>query len=172
MPSLTTILVGLLLVIAAAVGGDHFGYGRGVASQKVADQVQFDKINKDLTEQKAQANTKYRLLSEQVIANAQSADNFKHQLEVTREKARTDLATLRSQYDTHGLWFTTTKSAGCGASSGGPQGSQGLGSGLDATVQVELPPTLRSALRKLMDEADEQQVNYQACYDWVNRPAQ
>ena len=163
-------LLVLLLVCAAAVGGDHFGYGRGDQARQVTDQKQFDKLNNDLATQKAQANETYRMLATAATKRGQEAEDYKHQLEVTREKSRTDLAALRSQYDGRSLWFSTTKAAGCGDGSGGTQGSAGSSPGAEAAVRVELPPALRSSLRQLMDEADDLRVDYKACYDWANRP--
>lgn len=170
MPSPTTILVVLLLVLAAAFGGDRFGHARGVQQQKVADQVLFDKINKDIEEQKAIANMTYKRLSEQVIAKAQAADNFKHKLEVSREQRRKELADYRRSPAANGSLFFDAQVAGCGGGSGGTQSGGGQTPGLTITTKVEIPPALRGSIRAILDDADDLTVDYQACYDWANRP--
>lgn len=45
----------ILALIGAYFGGERHGRGAGVDAQKVADQSQFDQINRDLEKQKATA---------------------------------------------------------------------------------------------------------------------
>ena len=55
------IIVGFLIALAAAVAGGYFkGESDGVTKQKVEDQAQFDAINKKLSDQKAEANARFK----------------------------------------------------------------------------------------------------------------
>ncbi len=169
-PNFAAICAALCAIIVACLVGHHVGYGRGVTFQKVEDQKQFDKLNADLAKQKADAGAKYKALAEQALASAQAADKFKNQLEVVREKSRTDLDAYRRSVSGSRLFFDSTQAPGCGHSSGSPQSGAQLPTSPDATSRVELPPTLREALRELMDIADDVSLNYRACYGWAHRP--
>jgi len=176
-------LLGAAALVAALVYGLYLaeqhvegqGYIRGVTFQKGEDQKVIDKVNKDLDDQRSQANLKYRQLSEAVILAQQATDAFKTQLEKAREINRNEVDTLRRKYNTASLRFATTSPTtgqGCGGRGDGPSGEAGPTTGAGGAVTVvQLPDKITGDLRQLVVDADRLRVEYATCYAYVNRPA-
>lgn len=159
-------------IIGAAILGDGFGHRRGINEQKAADQVRFDQINKDLSDQKAEAFSTYQRLAAEIVARQEAADTLKTQLEMNRVKNQKVIDDLRTDLASRGLRFaTTTENAGCRDGGGGAEGGKGQTPGAPATTIVELPRKITEDLRQLTFEADQLRIEYQRCYDWVNSPA-
>lgn len=166
-------LVLLALVLAfIGVGGGGFASGHhfGVATQKVADQVQFDTINEQLTQQKAEANAAYRAFQEHNVALAEKADDSKTQLEKRREENRTKTIDVRDRYADVGLRFQPAEDAGYRIGGGGSAKAEAVADSPSGAQAVQLPGSLAARLRRIVFDADDLNDDYKKCYDAINNP--
>ena len=159
----------IALMMAAAMSGTYFGYVNGVNAQKAHDQVVFDSIEKERTDQKAKAAEILAALNQKIITTQAESAKFKSQLESQRATHNQAINDLHTQYSSTGLFFTATKSPGdrdCGGSTGGSQGD--ATSACNATI-IQLSDSVARDLRQLAYEADRLAVEYETCFKYVNR---
>lgn len=169
MPSPWLILGGVLLVLALVAGAGVKGHSMGVQAQKVADQVQFDKINAGLTKQKAEANAIYQKAQGDIIALQQERDQFKTQLGVKDAQNRKATAALTARYSGLRLRFRTAKSAGTGANCASTVSSSPNPAGDAGTTVVVIPDALNHDLFQLARDADDLRDSYATCYAYANQ---
>lgn len=162
------ILVAVILWLLSAAGVGYWQHGEGRAAQKVADQVQFDRINDDITKQKAQADATYRAAQDANVKLMVERDQLKTKLE--KMYATDQLATdaVRDKYAFVGLRFATSKSAGSGGGSGSATSTGPDASSPATSAVVELPRALASDLRQLALDADKLRDDYALCYRYLN----
>ena len=91
------IIAAIVLLVGSWVGGNHVGHIGGMNAQKVADQARFDKINADITQQKAEASEKYRTAQENNLALMNERDQLKTTLGQEHEQNRVNTAALRDK---------------------------------------------------------------------------
>jgi hypothetical protein len=164
----------VILAIVLTLGATHtgaytLGYGNGVNAQKVADQEQFDKLNKDIADQKAQANAKYRDALGSIIALQTERDKFKNQLGEQREKNREVTTKLADAYAAYQLRFSVTEVARCWRGGRYTQGAECDAASPAKTTTVQLPDAITANLRRLAKDADELNDDYKACYAYANQ---
>lgn len=157
----------LSLIVAGAAGftsGHHFG----VNGQKAADQVQFDKINQDIADRKAQANAIYRKNQDDNLALMVERDQLKTTLEKEHANHQAATTALRDKYSGLGLRFTAEaprlgNGGGCAQSAGtDPAGS-------DSAAIIQLPGAIAADLRRLAFDADQLADDYQKCYGYAEQ---
>jgi len=160
------------IIIALVWAGSLFSvgvwqHGAGVDSQKVADQVEFDRINAGIAEQKAQANAAYRLVQEHNILVMKERDTLKTKLQqeqLTNAKAIND---LRTRYANVGLRYVT-KDARLGDSGNSAMLGTGSAAGNVFAETRELPAAITASLRSIAYDCDALNVDYRLLYDWVH----
>lgn len=166
-----TIIGGLVAIIALTGGGFWYGTGVGKAKQEVADQAQFDAINKKLAEQKAEATVILARADAERVALLEERDQLKTKLET--EKAAHDQITddLRGKYSSLKLQFVAVQgqAGGRGPSGGDSPGPAANPSGVAGPTLVQLPDTLAAALRQLAFDADQLRDEYALCYGYAEK---
>lgn len=153
----------VLSIVVSGAAGFSSGHRSGVTDQKAADQVQFDKINRDTVEQKAQANALYRQQQDANIAMMLERDQLKTKLEKQHAIDTANTAALRDKYTGLGLRFTAEaprlgNSSGCAKSAGIDPASA------ETSAIVQLPDALAANLRRLAFDADQLADDYLECY--------
>lgn len=163
------ILTFVLAVIAAGVGGCTYGHGTGIDEQKAADQVQFDKYNQDIADQKTQANALYRKAQDANLALMTERDQLKTTLEKQHAINKANTAALRDKYFGVGLRFSTRQTPGLGSGGGIAQGP-GTDPAIDEpTTLVQLPGEIAADLRRLAFDADQLADDYRKCYGYAEK---
>jgi hypothetical protein len=165
----TSIAIALAAAGLIWFGGDHFGHTRGINEQKVADQGQFDKVNKELADQKTQANTEYRALQADNLVLATERDKLKTALEKSYEENRRVTDARRDKYADVGLQFDAAKDPGHRACGESAQGSRADPAVPSAAEVVQLPRPLTANLRWIVYDADKLNDEYRKCYEFVNK---
>lgn len=169
MNTLTEVLIGILVIVAVAAGAEHVGHTSGVRDQKVVDQVEFDKINKQLTTQKAEANELYRQAQADIIKLQAERDELKGKLEVKREADRKATDDNRNRFSGMGLRLGVLKGAGDRADGGGTQGAGSNAASVAAPTPVDVPKETASDLRQLAFDADKLADDYRLCYGYATQ---
>ena len=155
------ILAGVILWLASLAGVGYWQHGAGDDARAKVDQVQFDKINVAIAENKAKANLIYQ-------ADLQTdRDSFKTQLEKEHAANQAATAALHDKYFGVRLHFSATEVAGSGDGSTSAVPSLADASRAAGTITVELSAAASSALRQLAYEADQLADNYRECYGFV-----
>ena len=157
----------LILMIVIAAGGFFAGHHVGENAQKVADQAQFDGINKELSGQKTAAADLLKTKNAENLALMAERDQLKTGLEKTREDNRKATDDLRRKYSSVGLRFQPAQAAGCRLGSGGARNPAPGTAGADATASVELPAAITAGLRQLTFDADTLADEYRKCYGYA-----
>ena len=168
-PNPWIILLVVLAIAGAGIGGELAGHKAGVASQKVADQAQFDKINTDLTKQKAEANALLESEQAKLIAAIAERDRLKSNMEKEHAENLANIATLRRSYAGLSLRFRPEQAAGSGNGSGCANGAKGNPPSADDATVVQLPDSVTNGLRQLAEDADNLAADYKLCYQWATR---
>lgn len=168
MSLLTELLIAAGVCVGAFTAGYLAGHKNGENGQKVSDQALFEKINKDLTDQKAEANNALEAAYAKNAADAASQAARTHDLEErhVQDSAATAAANARAPR----ILRITVPSPGCGASSPGPSASQAAASGANATTTVELPAEVSRRILAVGFDANTLADNYRACFAFVNGP--
>lgn len=166
------VILGLLAAIVVSVksyidGVDARGYARGVAEQKATDQKEFDRINKALAEQKAEANKLFAQKSAEVLALMQERAQLNQRLETQHAENQAATAALRDKYAGLGLRFRTAETPGCGDGGGSATGAQANAAGTARAAVVQLPDTIAGNLRRLAEDADRLRDDYSLCWAWA-----
>jgi hypothetical protein len=155
------IAIALALLISAFLFGDHYGTN----NQKVEDQVEFDRIEKERTDQKDAASILYKKLADELLL-AQAANQKLISDGVTqRENNRKATDALVAKYSGVGLRYGT-QSSRLGERCSGTQSADSQASPAGATV-VQLPDTLAGKLRRIVADADYWLDEYRSCFKWV-----
>jgi hypothetical protein len=164
------VILGFVVALATTNLGSYFyGVDIGKDKQAVADQVQFDEINKKLTDQKAEANAKYRDAQGSIIALQEQRDKFKNQLGEQREKNREVTTKLADAYSAYQLRFSVTEVARCWRGGRYTQGAECDAASPAKTTTVQLPDSLTASLRRIVKDADDLNDDYKACYAYANQ---
>ena len=159
----------VLAIITAGVGGCTYGHGTGVDEQKAADQLQFDKYNQDITDQKTKANALYRKAQDDNLALMTERDQLKTTLEKQHAINQAATAALRDKYFGVGLRFSARQTAGFGSGSGSAQGTGTDSAGAEPAASVQLPGEIAANLRRLAFDADQLADDYRKCYGYAEK---
>lgn len=154
-------VVAAIVIFAAGFGGGHTV---GVNSQKVEDQVQFDKVNKQLEDNKTEAAQILARDNAKNVTLAEERDQIKSTLEKEREDHRTATNELERKYSGIGLRFLTTQNTGCGASGGVTGKAQNDPVNTPTATEIQLPGEITRNLRQLARDADDLNDDYAKCY--------
>ena len=163
-----SIIYAIIIWLASLAGVGWWQHNAGRDAQKAADQVQFDKINADLSQQKTTAANIYRSAQATIIATLAERDKFKTQLETDHAKNIKTITDLRNQYAGLGLRFAAPEGSGRGTGSTSPLPAEAGAARIKPTAFVQLPDALARNLRALAFDADELAVEYKKCYDAIN----
>lgn len=165
-----TIIAAGILVIGLSIGSYTFGHSNGVNTQKVKDQAEFSRIDKERTKQKEDAAA---LLDREIKKGIELTN--KNQTLIAQgvkdhEEFRKTTTDLNNKYNSLKLRFATTTSTatGNGGSSTQSQGGEAV-SGTTTTTIVSLPDVVTRDLRQLTTEADNWLGWYRKCYDYVEQ---
>lgn len=163
------VIAALIALISTNIGSAYLGKEYGKNAQKAKDQVHFDQVNADLTEQKDAAFAALLKNRDNIIDLQIAQGDFMTKLEVERAKNR-DLNTAikRANADSE-LRFTATKDSVCGQS-GGDAGATEIpetSSQEPRYVVIKIPDALTASLRGIVEDADDLWTEYQACYSYV-----
>lgn len=158
------IIAAIALVLGLMFGSERFGHSTGLDEQKVADQAQFDTVNKQLADNKTEANGLFRAEQAKTIAALAERDTFKNLVETNRAKNTLAVNDLRAQLATRGLSFHPDKIAGRGDGGGSAPDAKADTSAFGPAADVLIPELLASNLRLLSFNADVLNVQYKACY--------
>jgi len=161
------IIGAVFAVITIAAGSYGIGHGHGINEQKVADQAQFDTINREREQQKAEAVALYRSAQADIITLQAERDRFKTQLEKTREQDRTATDSTRNRLAGLGLRFRTEQGVGPGPDCAGTLPGIAHPAGTAPAATVELPGALARDLRSLTGDADQLADDYRQCYAYA-----
>ena len=163
-----TILGGVLLLIAVAVGGYSFGHKYGTATQAATDQKTFDSINAQLTKQKADANALMQGKQAEIIALQTERDNFKTQLEAQYAQNRKATESLRGQLASVKLRFAAAKNTGSGTNGSSTVSGTSNAAGNAATTYCVVSDTVDATLKSIVHDADTLRDDYTLLYNWAH----
>lgn len=164
MPNPWVILGGVLLLFGLLFGAEQYGHTQGVNTQKVADQVEFDRINAALTMQKSDAAAMLQKAQTDIITLQANRDKLKLTMEKQHAQDQVTNAALRDKYSGLGLRFKPAEGSGCGNGGSGTLPAQGNAAVLAAAPSVLISRETSDALRALAYDADELAANYKLCY--------
>lgn len=160
------VILGAMLALLVLVGVVYTqGHSDGVDDQKLADQAEFNRINAELTEQKAKANTLWR---EKATANAERATEvgkLTHQLGVQHEENRQLTDRNRLALDALRLRWKSTESPGRGDSGRGAEANPGGTASSTEAAICEFPEALDRSLKEILADADRLRDNYEYQYN-------
>ena len=161
----------LVVVLAIIAGIGYYGqkqYQAGVNAQKVLDQRQFDTINGQITQQKAQAASLLQDAQSKIVAQESELLALRATQGAMYAK---DLAQTQAEFVSSGdhplrvrLNCSATPGAGSGQGGGGAVPAPVPAPTVTATATVELPAPTEHDLRQLVLDADTLADNYRACY--------
>ena len=162
------ILLIIVVFSATFVLGGLAGDRIGVNRQKAADQVQFDRINGQLRDQKAEAARQLAVLHEENLKLILDRDTLKTNLEKQYAAARQETTTVRRELSALSLRFTVeTGTRGGGSISSGS--SEVIPASVAGTTLVELPEKITADLRQWAEDADALRDAYALCYGFVTQ---
>ena len=161
------VVIGLVWFVSLAVVG-AWQHGAGVDSQKVTDQVEFDRINAQTADMKSQANKAYRLAQDANVQAMKDRDLAKTALLKEKQTNVATINALRARYANVGLRYST-KDAGLGASSANTLPGTGNAASNVAAVERELPAAITAGLRSIAYDCDALAVEYRVLYEWANK---
>jgi len=163
------IIVALIAFISSNIGSAYLGKEYGKNSQKVADQVEFDRVNAEITEQKDAAFAALLKNRDNIIDLQTAQGKFINTLEVERGKNRDLNTALSREHANRELQFAASKDSVCRESGG----DTGAAEGSEASAQepryvvISLPDALTASLRGIVADADDLWTEYQTCYQYV-----
>lgn len=164
------ILAVVLAIVGAGGGGFASGHHFGTDAQKVEDQLEFDRINKQITERKAVADAIYRNAQAVIIQQAADMAQADNQREKERQSNVKTINDLRSRYSGVGLRFSTGQVAGLGRCGLSADGQSADPSSHDGTAEIQLPDAITRRLQDLAYDADALIVDYTILYAWAHDP--
>lgn len=153
-------------IIAAAIA--TAAYRTGVNAQKVADQVEFDRINNETADMKAQANAAYRIAQDFNLKTMKERDLAKTALLKEKQANVETINALRARYANVGLRYSAGQVAGLGNGSANALPGTGSAASNIASVERELPAAITAGLRAIAYDCDALNVEYRTLYEWAN----
>lgn len=163
------IIAGALIWLASLAAIGVWQHGSGRDAQARADQVEFDRINAAIAQQKTIAADTYRTAQATIIATLAERDKFKTQLEQDHAKNQADTAALRDKYSGLGLRLPAAEGAGRWPGGAGAVPPAADSAGAQPAASVQLSDATASALRGLAYDADSLADDYRQCYAWATR---
>lgn len=164
------LIIGALIFLAVACGGSAYeGHRFGVDQQAVADQKQFDTINAEITQQKAEAHTLLEKAMDDNLDLETQRNTLKDKIQKDREDARNKTDALTRQLAFERLRFIPTEDSGCRVGGGDAQGSSPGSAGTTQAPDVLLPEAISRNLFQLALDADRLRDDYAACYAWATQ---
>jgi hypothetical protein len=148
------------------------GYTHGVDAQKATDQVEFDRIERDITEQKAQANALYQSALADIVKAQAANDQFKTQLEKAREINRSQTNDIARRLAGQRLRFAAdppAQAAGCGAGGGGAASSPPEAPRDASPAACVVSAAVDTALKSIVFDADTLRDDYKLLFEWAHR---
>lgn len=158
-----------LVWAASLVSVGAWQHGAGVNSQKVADQVEFDRINAQTADMKAQANKAYTLVQDQNVKTMKERDLAKTALLKEKQTNVETINALRARYANVGLRYSTGQVAGLGNGSANALPGTRNAAGNVTSIERELPAAITASLRAIAYDCDALNVEYRLLYEWANR---
>lgn len=170
LPNPWIILGFVLALIGVGVYEHSAGVDDGIAQQKVADQGEFDAINKKLAANKAEAAEILRKKQAENVALMSERDALKTTLEQQRQAHEKENRDLRTQYANLKLRFTVAGDGRSGIGGGSPATASGDAASAAAPgIVVELPDKIANDLRQLAFDADELRTAFAVCYGYATK---
>ena len=163
------ILTALLVWLGSLAGVGWWQHNAGRNAQIAADQLQFDRINAQINEQKTIANNTYRTAQATIIATLAERDKFKTQLEKDHAKNQAATDALRRKYADVGLRFPAAQGSGCGAGSPSPLPAVAGAASIDAAAVCVVSDAVDAALKSIVFDADQLADEYQKCYGYATQ---
>lgn len=148
---------------------NHAGHVSGVNEQKVVDQKEFDKINAERTQQKAEAAKLLQNAQAGIITLQQERDKLKTTLGEQDAKNRKDVLVLNANLASARLRFRTAQGAGDRTDSGGSLPSTSNPASAQPAPIVQLPDALAEDLRRFALDADLLAADYKLCYGYATK---
>jgi hypothetical protein len=166
------VILGFVVALATTNLGSYF-YGMGVGEDKqaVADQVQFDKINKDIADQKSLAGAILVQSHKDVIEKMKQRDEFKNKLGEQREENRQITHKLSNVYAAYSLQFELDESPRCWRGGVYTKGAECYAtSNAQAAVKtvIQLPEKITADLRQFADDSEGWLDEYRLCYAYTH----
>ena len=158
-----------LILIATHTAVGVWQNGAGVDSQAVKDQAQFDDINKRISDQKAEANSKYRQVQQEVIDLVVERDELKTKLEADRASNRKVTDDLRVKYSGLQLRFRAAETSRTGCSGGGTESATSGPASNTSTAECVVSGEVATDLRAIAFDADTLRDDYKLLYDWAHQ---
>lgn len=164
------LLIGFIVaLIGAYFGGDYQGHKNGIAEQKVADQVQFDKLNQGVADQKTKAATLLATMNAENLALMTERETLKTNLETQHAKDAKATDDLRRKYSGYSLRFQPTQVAGCGLGGSSTASTSASAASVDAAPSIELPAAINRRLFDIADDANRLADSYRECYGYAQQ---
>lgn len=164
------LIVGFLVaLIVAAAGGFKAGDTYGTDQQKVADQVEFDRINQGIADQKTKAASLLAQKNAENLALMEERDTLKTNLEKEHAQAQAATAAARDHFAGLGLRFKPAEAPGCRLGSGCAGSPATDAAGTHAAPTVELPAAITASLRSIAFDADNLADAYRECYGYAQQ---
>lgn len=156
-----------LIVIGLVAAGSFIGgRGVGVNYQKVADQKQFDQVNRQLDDNKTEASALLKKANADNLTTMIERDNLKTNLEKAHAANEIATNTIRTQFTNTELRFAAqARECGAGGSSSSP--SSGNPPSPAGSTIVQLPTKITTDLRQLTLEADRLVDAYKLCFGYA-----
>ena len=164
------ILAVVLAIVGAGGGGFASGHHFGTVAQKVEDQAEFDRINKQIADRKATADAIYRNAQAVIIQQAAEMAQADNQREKERQSNVKTINDLRSRYAAVGLRFSTGQTSGLGRCGLGADGTSTDPAGHNGAAEIQLPDQIERRLRDIAYDADALKVDYAILYKWAHDP--
>lgn len=160
--------IALAAVWAASLAGvGVWQHGAGKHAQRAADQAQFDKINTDIAQQKADANAQLRAALESSIAAAQQQAETQSRLEQDHVEHQAVTDDLRKRLAGERLRFAAAQGSRCGGGGHGAVPEAASSARPAETAVCELSAEAASALREIAVDADRLADDYRLCFGFV-----
>ena len=163
------ILAGVLLVLALVTGAGVKGHSMGVDAQKVADQIEFNKINAERAIQKAEAAALMQKAQSDIITLQNARDTFKTNLEKQREQDRQATAALTAKYNGLQLRYAAAQNTTNRPNRDGTMPSTPDTPGAASPAILVLPDAVTGRLRSLATDGDTLRDDYAKCYRYATQ---
>lgn len=160
-------IIAAAIWIASLIGVGFWQHSAGVDSQKAEDQAQFDKINADIAQQKAEANELYRKAYDNNMLVMIERDEFKTKLLKERQANAENINAIRNYYSNVSLRYAV-KDSGLGQSCGSSVPAKTDAASNASPVERELPAAITAGLRELAYQCDSLNADYRLLYEWAN----
>lgn len=162
------ILAIVCAIVGAGGGGFIEGKSYGTDRQKVADQVQFDAINKQTADNKTRADAIYRGAQAIIIQQAADRSIADNKREQERQNHAKTINDIRARYDGVGLHFTAGQTSGLGGGSISTNLQSADPTSHPAAADVQLPDAITRRIRSVGYDADALSIDYRILYAWAH----